>query len=331
MSNFILPPKIKNYDNKIRKAGFEIEYSGLTLTQTAAIVIKIFGGKITKKSIYCIDITDTVLGDFYIYIDSKFLREFEEKFKDFFENTKDLENVEDILLSISETIVPYEIVTPPIPFDKLESVEKLRLSLKDHGALGTKASPFFAFGLHINIEAFSFESKEILDILRAFLILYEWIKEKSEVDLTRKLTWFIDPFDTDYILKIMDLNYAPSEDEFINDYILYNPTRNRALDLLPLLAYIDKSVKEKLPHEKINPRPAYHYRLPNSRIDEEEWSIAKEFNYWSLVEHLAYKKDILYKLSDEYFKFLNSPLWFITSKWIEKVDKVVKSEFKEFY
>ena len=327
--DFILPPLLYNQKKELRKVGFEIEYSGITLKQCAAIVIKLFGGKICKENIYCIDIKDTVLGDFSIYIDSKFLREFEDKIAPLLDNES--KNIENILLSISEAFIPYEIVTPPIPFDKLHFIEELKNSLKKSGALGTKASFLFAFGLHINIEVPSFKSEDLLDILRSFLVLYEWIKERDKIDLTRKLTWFIDPFEIEYIQKVIDLNYKPTLKEFSQDYIFYNPTRNRALDLLPLLAYIDKDIKSKLPNEKINPRPTFHYRLPNSRIDEDNWSIAKEFNYWSLIEHLAFKKDILYKICKDYQEFLDSPFWFITSNWIGKIDNIIKTKFKEFY
>ncbi|WP_281950417.1 amidoligase family protein [Nitrosophilus kaiyonis] len=331
MQDFILPPIKINTNNELRKVGFEIEYSGITLKECAAIIIELFGGKIIKDKVYFIKIKDTIFGDFILYIDSKFLREFEEKYKNLFLDKKEIENIEDILLSISETIVPYEIVTPPIKLDSLQKIETLREKLKKRGALGTKSSIFFAFGLHINIETYSFEPSEILDILRSFLILYDWIKEKSNIDLTRKLTWFIDPFEIDYILKVIDLDYRPDIDNLIADYILYNPTRNRALDLLPLFAFINENVKKKLPNEKISPRPAFHYRLPNSRIDEDDWSIAKEFNYWSLIEHLAYQKTKLKKLCTEYKEFLKSPLWFITSSWVDKIDSFIKKEFKEFY
>jgi len=280
MQNFILPPIKTDPEKKLRKVGFEIEYSGITLKECAAIIIELFGGKIAKDKIYSIEIKDTDIGNFIIYIDSKFLREFEEKYKKFFLDKEEIENIEDILLSISETVVPYEIVSPPIRIDSLQKIEDLRKKLKDRGALGTKSSIFFAFGLHINIETYSFESTEILDILRSFLILYEWIKEKSDIDLTRKLTWFIDPFEIDYILKVIDLDYKPDINELIEDYILFNPTRNRALDLLPLFAFLNKNVKDKLPNEKIFPRPAFHYRLPNSRIDE--------FVDW-IVEHTKQK------------------------------------------
>lgn len=320
MPNFSLPPLLKNPKGDIRKAGFEIEHSGLTPLEDANIIKEIFGGEIFKKSKHQVYVKNSLFGDFAIYLDSKFLLDFE---RSEYEQTDFLR---ELLLDFSEIFIPYEIVTPPIPFDKLDFIEKLREKLKENGALGTDSSFVYAFGLHINVEAASYEVEYILNILRAFLILFEWIKEKNAIDLTRKLSWFIEPFNKEYILYILNLDYKPNLKKFIEDYIFYNPTRNKALDLLPLLAYLDKRVKELLPEEKINPRPAFHYRLPNSRIDEEWWSIAYEFNFWTLIEKVAYEKELTKELSEKYIDFLESPLWFISSLWVEEVEKTLSTK-----
>ncbi|WP_187647959.1 amidoligase family protein [Nitrosophilus labii] len=318
MDGFSLPPLLKNQEGKIRKAGFEIEFSGLTPTQSAATIIELFGGRAQYEQEHSLIVKETLFGDFKIYIDSKLLQDYEKNKKN-----GDKKFFEDLLFFVSEIFIPYEIVTPPIPFDRLDEIDYLREKLKGRGALGTKSSAFYAFGLHINIETPSLELKHILNIFRAFLILYDWIKEKDNIDLTRKLSWFIEPFDKEYILLVMASNYTPDFKKLIDDYIRFNPTRNRALDMLPLFAYLDKEVKKKLPNEKITPRPAFHYRLPNSRIDEDIWSIAYEFNYWALIEKLAFDENRLYILSKEYRDFLESPFWFITSMWVKRVDTIL--------
>ncbi len=316
MEHFVLPPLLKNGDGKLRRAGFEIEFSGLTPVQSAAVIVELFGGETRIESEYEYLIKNTSLGDFQIYLDSKYLLKRQKK--------SGSEFWEEILAFVSEIFVPYEIVTPPVPFDRLEQIEKLREFLKREGALGTRASLFYAFGLHINIEAPSLKAKDILNILRAFLVLYEWIKEQEEIDLTRKLSWFIEPFDKEYILKTLNPEYSPNIEEFIADYIYFNPTRNRSLDLLPLLCHIEPETRSMIAQEKIRPRPAFHYRLPNCRIDEEEWSVAAEFNNWTLIEELAFEEEYLIQVSKEYLEFLNSPLWFMTSLWIQRCDSIVE-------
>jgi hypothetical protein len=50
---------------------------------------------------------------------------------------------------------------------------------------------------------------------------------------------------------------------------------------------------------KIKARPTFHYRLPDSRVDDPKWSFACEWNRWVEVERLAENPDHLRALSDE--------------------------------
>ncbi len=313
---FQLPPRLHNPDGQIRKAGFEIEFAGLRPIEAASVVVELFGGQTKVIDEYKTVVEDTRYGKFSIYLDSVYLRKDSEHYI-----FRDSDLFKELVYTLSELVVPYEIVTPPIPFDKLEDVERLRQKLKARGALGTSASILYAFGMHINIETYSFAVPDLLAILQTFVLMQDYIIEKIDVDMTRKLTWFIEPFDKEYIDLITKPEYRPTKEQFIHDYILYNPTRNRALDMLPLLIFIEPSIKEKLPPQKISPRPAFHYRLPNSRIDEEEWSVAFEFNQWSLVERIACDEERRRELLELYRDFQSSPFWFIKELWIEAVRK----------
>ncbi len=64
---------------------------------------------------------------------------------------KRLDEVENILGTISKDLVPYEISTPPIPFSKMQLVDDLSTKLTNAGAHGTKKRVYNAFGLHINV------------------------------------------------------------------------------------------------------------------------------------------------------------------------------------
>ncbi len=311
---FELPPKRTNPQGEPRKAGFEIEFAGLRPKESASIVVKLFGGEVIEIDEYETIVKDSRYGTFKIYLDSVYLRKDSEKYI-----FKEADTFKELIYTLSELVVPYEIVTPPIPFDELQAIETLRQELKTQGAVGTSASMLYAFGMHINIETYSLEIAEILDILRSFTLLQDYIIETIEVDLTRKLSWFIEPFDREFIELILDRSYNPTKEEFIEDYLLYNPTRNRALDLLPILSFIDPTIKDRLPDQKISPRPAFHYRLPNSKIDEDGWSIAFEFNQWSLVEKIATDKTKLQELIEEYWEFQETPFWFIKELWVERV------------
>ncbi len=313
---FQLPPRLQNPEGRLRKAGFEIEFAGLRPIEAASVVVELFGGQTKTIDEYETIVENTCYGKFSIYLDSVYLRKDSEHYI-----FRESDLFKEFVYTLSELVVPYEIVTPPIPFDKLEDVERLRQKLRARGALGTSASILYAFGMHINIETYSFEVRDLLAILQTFVLLQDYIIEKIDVDLTRKLTWFIEPFASEYIDLITKPDYRPTKEQFIEDYIFYNPTRNRALDMLPLLAYIEPAIIQKLPPHKLAPRPAFHYRLPNSKIDEEAWSIAFEFNQWSLVEKIACNEERRKELLELYRDFQDSPFWFIKELWVEAVKK----------
>ncbi|WP_238578863.1 amidoligase family protein [Inquilinus limosus] len=88
--------------------------------------------------------------------------------------------------------------------------------------------------------------------------------------------------------------YRPDRAGLIDDYLAANPTRDRGLDLLPLLLSLDpERVRARLPYEKIAPRPVFHYRLPQAHPGEPGWSIAQDWNCWVEVERLAADGDRL--------------------------------------
>jgi hypothetical protein len=56
------------------------------------------------------------------------------------------------LLEMASTVVPYEIVTPPLPISKLDDLNTLANKLRSLKVKGTGSSFMYAFGLHINPE-----------------------------------------------------------------------------------------------------------------------------------------------------------------------------------
>ena len=96
---------------------------------------------------------------------------------------------------------------------------------------------------------------------------------KVAPDPTRDLLGFADPFPADYVRRIVAPDYWPDISLFIDDYLAANPTRNRDLDLLPLLLHLDAGrVRAALPNEKINgppdlPLPAAGRPRERSRLE----------------------------------------------------------------
>ena len=158
-------------------------------------------------------------------------------------------------------------------------MDELRNELRACGAVGTHAHFFTAYGLQFNPEMPDLRPETILGYLRAFLLKYDSLLATEDIPLVRRMLPFIDPFPLAYVDQVLDPTYKPSLNGLMRDYLEMNPTRNRALDFLPLFAHINKDIVFEYPVEKelIKPRPTLHYRLPSSLIDDPSWSLASEW------------------------------------------------------
>src|SRR4051794_35048235 len=72
---FELPPIVHNARGEIRKAGFELEYAGLSLEAAALIVQHVFGGRHLVESPSVQRVEGTRVGTFKLEIDSSLLKD----------------------------------------------------------------------------------------------------------------------------------------------------------------------------------------------------------------------------------------------------------------
>lgn len=300
-SAFARPPRATNARGEIRGVGVELEFSGITLRDAAEAVRRVVGGEVVEDGPFELRVATGGTGDYRVEVDATLLRDRRymralEEIGVPVDHLADLEEpIEEIVGWIAERFVPLEVITPPLPLDQLDSVESLRRALAARGARGTGSRWRYAFGLHLNPEVPSLGVASLLAHLRAFLVLYDWLVEASRIDLTRSLTSFIDPFDVAYRRLVLSPSYEPTLEEMAADYVAHNPTRNRPLDLLPLFVHaLGPEVATAIPeHEPLSARPTYHYRLPNCRLDEPDWTVAEEWNRWVEVERLADRSEEL--------------------------------------
>jgi Putative amidoligase enzyme len=303
---FLLPPVIHNRAGEVRRAGFEFEFSGLNLEMAAGLVQRVFGGCDVPESTFARRVVDTPYGDVTVEIDSTFLKQkhYERPLRSMGLDLDrlDTQPLENLLIGVASNMVPFEIGLPPIPVTELEPLEELRRLLHEHRAEGTRASLLYMFGLHINPESPRVDAPTLLNHLRSFILLYPWLEEQIQVDITRRLGPYINSFPPEYARLILAEDYPAMSGRLIADYVRFNPTRNRPLDMLPILACLDRertlSAIED-PH-LTRPRPAFHYRMPNSLIDEPDWRVAREWNTWVIVERLANDTEQLDCLAREY-------------------------------
>ncbi len=328
----MMPPLRTNHLGRLRAVGFEIEMQGGELLPLARAVAEIFGGELIAFNSFVYKILDTPFGDITVELDSSVLKD--ERYKRFLKEVGvDADElgvagiVEKTLAKIAGTFVPHEIVLPPIPLDRLGVIERLESALRRRRVKGTKASLLYAFSLQINVDIPSSEPRILIDYLKAFLLLYDWLFKVSQIDLTRRLSPYINEFPAVYCRRALDPAYGPDLPNFIDDYLKHNPTRNRPLDFLPLFAFLDEARVRRHPVEQhlVKPRAAFHYRLPNCQIDDPQWSAAVEWNRWVQVERLAAAPDKIAAMSRDYLTTVSSATngnidaWVAkTADWIER-------------
>lgn len=300
-------PDPLNPDGELRRVGIELEMAGISLEAIASAIVELFGGELRADSPFEQHVTGTRLGDFGLELDSDLLKRRE--YLDYLEKMgvevdRDAEPhaLETALSQMAGLVVPHEVVAPPVPHDALPELDRLRQRLQQAGAKGTHDSLFYAFGLQINLELAHLDATSILHHLQAFLVLYDWLLEHSQSDLSRRLTPFVDPFPETYARLILQPDYAPDLEGLIADYLIHNPTRNRPLDLLPLFDHLAPEQIEAAPveHHLIHARPTFHYRLPDCRIDEPQWDLNLPWAGWVAVERLTARPERLQRLAAEY-------------------------------
>lgn len=303
-----------------RRLGVEIEFSGLELNQIAGLTREVLGGDIETVSDYECYVRNSRLGDFGIELDFAYLKKLGRERQPSVEFV-DLNNLaESGMALLAKQIVPFEIVSPPLPMDQVWHLDTLIVALRQAGAKGTGHATSYAFGLHFNPELPDTTASTILAYIQSFLCLFEWLRERSKVDLSRRVTPYITPFSRQYVLLACEPDYSPSAETLINDYLRYNPTRNRALDMLPLFCHLDElRVKQIVEDDRVKARPTLHYRLPNCMIDQRGWGLVQPWRDWLQVEALANSPEKLAQARDAMIQHMHNPATNLFSNWAEHV------------
>ncbi len=293
MTEPLLPPCPATPSGEKRRVGVEIEYTGPSCLETAGLVRELFGGMIEQRDDHRYEVAGGRLGAFRIELDMTLAHPKEEE-------PDSLASVRSVIGSVGSLVMPFEIVTPPVRIEELGEIEELVHRLRALGARGTERSPLYAFGLHLNPEVASFEAERLVDVMKAFALLAPWLRSVVGADLSRRLSPFIQPWPEAYVGRLVEPSYRPSLPQLIEDYRAANPTRNRELDLMPLFAWLDPD--RVLPRETlglVKPRPTWHYRLPDSRVDRADWGVVADWNRWVAVERLAADRQRLDRMGEE--------------------------------
>ncbi len=303
------PPTDSNGDP--RRIGIEIEFGHLDTEAAAKVARSCLGGEIEQKSTQEYRLTGSAIGKLKIYLDTAY-------------RGHDDSAAGRVGLDLAQHVVPVEIVTEPLPPEALPECERLREALRDAGALGSRNGALLGFGVHLNPAVAGESETDILPVVRAYALLEDWLRGADPLDLTRRLLPFSRPYPrgfVDLLAERPDMRFS----EFWDLYLEHNATRNRGLDLLPIMAKLDPNRMEATGGKlgKVNPRPAYHYRLPDSRVDESDWSLAYEVNRWVVVERLAVAPALLNRLAEDWTAYRGA-LTTVRKDWREHVEDFLR-------
>lgn len=322
-----LPDIVNTFDGKERRVGVEIELSGLGYEQLVNLVAELLGGKAVLDSRY-VSKLETDLGCFVIELDSDPIKDLDLADERLPLSIRELGGqAMEVIDAAAERIVPLEIVSPPMNFSELDHIESLVDKLREAGALGSRDSIYFAFGLQLNPELPDLKPATLVRYFQAFAVLYDWLKARHQLDISRKFTPYIEPWSSRYTDLLITDDYTPDQQQMMVDYLESNPTRNRALDLLPLFAHLDKPLlDEYVVDPRIKSRPTLHYRLPDCDIDNPEWHFSTVWNDWVVVEQLANHAEDLAELRALFRDSRKISLRNLTRSWQETSAAWLKSK-----
>lgn len=322
---YAAPPRPHNAAGEARKVGIELEVGHLSLERTLELVHQSLGGHIRRINAAQGFVEGTAFGSFGVEVDAlplkerSYLRPLQSVGLDADSPVGQL--IEQSVVRVARELIPIEIVTPAVPWDRLAELDDLWRTLREGGAEDTRDALRYAFGMHLNPEAPDFEASTIASFIRAYLLLEPWLRASIDVDVSRQLAPFIRPFPADYAHCVLRPDYDPDWPTLVNDYVRYNPTRNRPLDMVPLFAHATKLELASRIEEwaLVKPRPTFHYRLPNSEVARPAWTPALDWNRWVQVETLAASPALVRDLCYHHGQMRHGAVAPETEAWIEHV------------
>jgi hypothetical protein len=278
------PPTLIAADGSLRRVGVEVEFLGPSAQVAAQALAHDLGGACETVDPHAFKVAGTHIGDLLIETDLRHVHPDQHP-----ELGLRLDRrVAAWLGTMVSPFVPRELITAPIPIARLPEMDRVVQSLRAAGARGRGTVLWDSLGLHFNVDPPRLDAATVTAFLKAFLIAGHRLRQEIVRGSVRRSLVLPPDYPLAYKRRVLDPDYWPDLTNLTEDYLTANPTRRRALDLLPLLAHFDEErVRSVLPHEKIGSRPVFHYRLPQAHLSDPAWSIMPDWERWLVVERLA--------------------------------------------
>ena len=311
MTGFAPLPQPLNAQGAPRRVGVEIELGGLPEAEVARIVAGQMGGKAVQEDSHIWAVEESALGRVEVYLDI-FLRKAQQG------------RLRDLALDLGREVVPVEIVTEPLDMKGMAKLDDLREALRGAGALGSGAGLVFGFGVHFNIEVASEDDADTVRPLLAYALIEDWLRSAYPIDDSRRVLPFTDPYPTDFVRALIAAGPGAARDHVTGLYLELTPSRNRGLDMLPLLAHFDAPRVADAIADKTSARPTFHFRLPDCRIDEADWRLSTEWWRWVAVERVARDAALLRRLSDAWLDD-HGLVTLLRQSWATRAGRILQS------
>ena len=272
-----------------RRVGVEIEFALVDAPAAAAAVAGAIGGEVRHHGPHMAVLEGSAIGTVRFELDTRFAKPAMDP--DLIDRALEELDLRAAAAEALSALAPVELVTEPLDPAGLATLDTAIAALRAAGAVGTRHSPVNAFGVHLNIALVPCEPTGAIRIAAAYAFVEPWLRRQLEVDLARRATPFVDPYPPGY-MRMLARAFAdgngPDLGRFISLYADWNPTRNRGLDMWPLLGHLDRDAAEAALGGPVkSPRPAFHYRLPDSDIENPHWTPRGDLARWERIEALA--------------------------------------------
>jgi len=271
-------------DGSLRRVGVEVEFLGPSASVAAAALVRDLGGAAEIEDPHAIRIHGTRLGTLSVELDLRHSHPTRHPSLDMGLGHHGTA----ILGTLVSPFVPRELITAPLPVTQIGLVDEALASLRSVGARGRGVVLLNSLSLHFNIDPPNLDARTLTAFLKAFLCIGDELRRETARGSLRLALALPPDYPQSYKERVLAPDYWPDLADFTTDYLAANPTRQRALDLLPLLAFLNETqVRLALPREKIGPRPVFHYRLTHAHLSDPNWSILPDWDGWLKVERLA--------------------------------------------
>lgn len=266
------------------RVGVEIEFYGLSPARAAKVLARDLGGRVEAEDDNAWRVRGGALGDLSVEMDLRHLHP--GRHPDVgWRLRPGLQRLVGRMLS---PVVPCELVTGPLPRRMLPEVDLAVAALRAAGATGRRSALVQSTGLHFNVDPPSLDAGTLAAYLKAYIRLEDDLAARVARGSPAFRPGLPPPFPAAYRTMVLDPGYWPALEALTDDYLDANPTRRRGLDLLPVLALMaPERVRSRVPHEKIGPRAAFHYRLPQAFVGDPGWSVMREWSEWLRVDRAA--------------------------------------------